>query len=134
MPKSKFHFRLFLRAAPICLVVGLLLPAAFTAPLADSATGTGTVLGNAANRAPDPSLPQDPDWATAKHTPTGQLFKIPFAVPKLEDVKKIGSEWEYSGQLEVGFIKGDADECNVGRFVVDRRHRQSQRRELHGLP
>ncbi|HEY4246490.1 MAG TPA: MtrB/PioB family outer membrane beta-barrel protein [Lacunisphaera sp.] len=102
-----------MRAAPICLVAGLLTPSAFTAPLADSATGTGTVLGNATNPAPNPSLPQDSDWATAKHTPTGQLFRIPFAVPKLEDVKKIGSDWEYSGQLEVGVIKGDDDERNA---------------------
>lgn len=113
MPNSKVHFRFFLRATSVCLVAGLLSPMVSASPFADSATGTGTVLGNATNRAPDPSQPQDPEWATAKHTPTGQLFRIPFAVPKLDEVKKNVSGWEYSGQLEAGFIAGNDDERNA---------------------
>jgi hypothetical protein len=113
MPKSKVHSRLFLRTIPVCFVAGMLLPNVPASPLADSAVGTGTVLGNAMNPAPDPTQPQDPDWSTAKHTPTGQLFKIPFAVTKAGDTKKTVSGWEYSGQLEIGFIKGDDDERNA---------------------
>ncbi|MBI4624934.1 MAG: MtrB/PioB family outer membrane beta-barrel protein [Verrucomicrobia bacterium] len=62
------------------------------------------------NPAPYVSRPLDPDWVKAKHTPTGQLFKIPFAVPSLEDMRKGATGWEYSGQLEFGYIGGDADE------------------------
>ncbi len=113
MPKSKIPSRFFLRTISVCFVAGILSPVVSAAPLADSATGTGTILGNAMNPAPDPSQPQDPDWATAKHTPTGLLFKIPFAVPKLEEIKNTVAEWDYSGQLEVGFVTGDDDERNA---------------------
>lgn len=79
---------------------------------ADSAVGVGTVLSDSMFRSYKGSLPQDPDWAKAKHTPTGQMFRIPFAVPKLEDIKKHASGWEYSGQMEFGVIGGDANERN----------------------
>lgn len=113
MPAAKVHSRRYLYTILIGIVAGIPSPVAIAAPLADSAVGTGTVLGNTMNPAPDPSKPQDPAWATAKHTPTGQLFRIPFAVPKPEDIKKTASGWEYSGQVEVGFISGDGDERNA---------------------
>ena len=113
MSNSKTHSRRYLRTIPACFVAGTLSSIVVAAPFADSAVGVGTILGNAINPAPDPSLSQDPDWTTAKHTPTGQLFKIPFAAPKSEDIKKTASGWEYSGQLELGFIKGDDDERNA---------------------
>jgi hypothetical protein len=91
-----------------------LVPLASGAPLADSAVGVGTVLGNALNPGPDRTRFQDTDWAVAKHTPTGQMFKIPFAVP---DIRKAASGWEYSGQIEVGVIGGDADEQSA-RFQM----------------
>ena len=94
------------RAFAACLGT-VLTPLALGAPLGDSAVGTGTTLGNALNPAPYALRSQDVDWAVAKHTPTGQLFKIPFAVP---DLKKTATGWEYSGQLEFGYIGGDADE------------------------
>ncbi|MDO8540578.1 MAG: MtrB/PioB family outer membrane beta-barrel protein [Opitutaceae bacterium] len=91
-----------------------LVPLAPAAPLGDTAVGTGTVLGNALNPGPDKSRAQDPEWPVAKHTPTGQMFKLPFAVP---DVRKAASGWEYSGQVEVGYIGGDADEQSA-RFQM----------------
>src|SRR4051794_8795506 len=92
----------------LALFFGFAFTAVITgAPLADSAVGVGTVLGNGMNPTSSIARPQDPDWAVAKHTPTGQLFKIPFAVP---DIRKAASGWEYSGQLEFGYIGGDANE------------------------
>ncbi|WP_414662578.1 MtrB/PioB family outer membrane beta-barrel protein [Horticoccus sp. 23ND18S-11] len=108
----KTSSRFPLRTLASCLGATL-VPLASAAPLADSAVGVGTVLGNAMNPAPSKSRAQDPDWATAKHSPTGQMYKLPFAVPKLEDIKKTASGWEYSGQIEVGVIGGDADERNA---------------------
>jgi hypothetical protein len=85
-------------------------PRSSAAALNDTATGVGTVLGNALNPGPERSRAQDPDWATAKHTPTGQLFTLPPAVP---EIRKSASGWEYSGQIEFGYLGGDADEENA---------------------
>jgi hypothetical protein len=87
-----------------------LTPLAVGTPHADSAVGVGTILGNALNRGPDPSHLQDAAWPSAKHTPTGQMFRLPFALPEL---KKSAGGWEYSGQIEVGYLGGDADEENA---------------------
>lgn len=83
---------------------------ATAAPLADSAVGTGTVLGNAMTQSTRAAEPRDPEWQKAKHTPTGQMFELPPAIPKPEAVKKFANGWEYSGSLEFGYIGGDADE------------------------
>ena len=93
---------------PVVALLGVALIApAFAGPLADTATGTGTVLGNAMNPTANRYEPQDPDWKAAKHTPTGQMFRLPFAPSTLT---KAASGWEYSGQIEFGYIGGDADE------------------------
>ena len=102
----KTNFRRFLRTFAPYLSFAL-VPLAMAAPLGDSAVGVGTILGNALNPGPSMARPQDPEWKVGKHTPTGQMFKIPFALP---DVRKAASGWEYSGQLEFGYIGGDADE------------------------
>ena len=83
---------------------------ALAAALNDTAVGTGTVLANALNPGPEQSRPQDPNWPTAKHTPSGQMYMLPFALP---DVRKAASGWEYSGQIEFGYLGGDADEENA---------------------
>lgn len=88
----------------------VLAPAVAGSPLADSAVGVGTVLGNTLTPASAASRPLDPNWPTAKHTPTGQLFHRPFAAP---EGRPAGSGWEFSGQLEVGYLGGDADEANA---------------------
>ena len=92
-----------------CFLVQISIPAL----LADSAVGTGTVLGNSLSASAQNSQSLDSDWLKAKHTPTGQMFRFPFALPKLEEIAKSASGWEYSGQLEFGVIGGDADERNA---------------------
>ena len=87
----------------------LALPAA-ASPLADSAVGTGTVLGNAMTASNAAATPRDPEWQKAKHTPTGQMYELPPAVTKPDAIKKFANGWEYSGSLEFGYIGGDADE------------------------
>jgi hypothetical protein len=81
--------------------------------LADSAVGTDTVLGDSLSVSARDSQPLDPDWLTAKHTPTGQMFQLPYALPTLDEIEKSVSGWEYSGQLEFGVIGGNADEQNA---------------------
>lgn len=99
---SRFPLRLLLCCLPLALA-----PLAGAAPLADPAIGTGTVLGNALNPGPDRTQFNDKEWLVAKHTPTGQMYKLPYA---LSELTKSASGWEYSGQIEVGVIGGDADE------------------------
>lgn len=93
------------------LVLGLTLaPGAFAGPWADTAAGAGTVLGNAMNARPGGQSSSDPAWPAARHTPTGRMFHLPFALP---DVRKAASGWEWSGQIEFGYLGGDADEENA---------------------
>ncbi|MBL9200750.1 MAG: MtrB/PioB family outer membrane beta-barrel protein [Opitutaceae bacterium] len=87
----------------------LVLPAA-ASPLADSAVGTSTVLGNAMTASNNAATPRDPEWQKPKHTPTGQMFELPPAVTKPGEAKKFANGWEYSGSIEFGYIGGDADE------------------------
>jgi hypothetical protein len=80
---------------------------------ADSSVGIGTVLGNSLSAASPRTRLIDPDWTKAKHTPSGQMFSLPFAMPGAGQIKKTGGGWEYSGRLEFGLIGGDADERNA---------------------
>jgi hypothetical protein len=103
--------RVSLRVAAV--LVGLLVLPVFTPRLrANSAVGVDTSLGNSLSTPTQRSEPLDPDWVKVNHTPTGQLFSYPPAWPKAEDLKA-GSGWEFSGQLEFGFISGDADDRNA---------------------
>jgi len=81
--------------------------------LADSAVGTGTVLGDSLSASTQNSQSLDSDWLKTKHTPTGQMFRFPFALPQWEQIEKAASGWEFSGQVEVGVIGGDADNQNA---------------------
>jgi hypothetical protein len=111
-PFMKTHPRIPLRAVVSCLGAALVSTAA-ASPFADSAAGTGTVLGNTMSAGTTKARPQDPAWEKAKHTPTGQMYQLPFTMPKAEDIQKLASGWEYSGQVEVGFVGGDVDERNA---------------------
>ncbi len=82
-------------------------------PLADTAVGVGTTLGNNLSTETLNARQLDPEWLKAKRTPTGSMFKLPFDVTKAADIAKTASGWEYSGQLEFGVIGGDADERNA---------------------
>jgi hypothetical protein len=96
----------------LCAAVSL-APRAAASPFATSASGVGTTLGNKESASANASRSADLEWVTVKHTPTGQMFKLPFEVPKLEDIKKTASGWDYSGQIELGYIGGDAGERNA---------------------
>ncbi len=88
--------------------------AVLSAPaFASSSAAVGTTLGNKESASATASRSADPDWPLVNHTPSGQMFQLPFSVPKLADLKKSASGWEYSGQLEFGYIGGDADERNA---------------------
>jgi hypothetical protein len=90
------------------------LAAVFAAsPFATSDAGAGTALGNKETASAHATRPRDDERPTANHTPTGQMFQIPFAVPKPENIKKSASGWEYSGELEFGYLGGDAGERNA---------------------
>jgi len=101
------------RHAAATLAGFTLVSVATASPLADSAVGTGTVLANTLSSPAQTARPLDPEWPTAKHTPTGQMFKLPYDVPKAADIAKTAAGWEYSGQLEFGVIGGDADDRNA---------------------
>ncbi|MBI5766281.1 MAG: MtrB/PioB family outer membrane beta-barrel protein [Verrucomicrobia bacterium] len=104
----KTIFRLTLTALAAAAAARLV-----ASPFATTSAGVGTTLSNKETSSVNASRSADPEWAAIKHTPTGQMFKWPLVVPKLEDIAKSASGWEYSGQLEVGYIGGDADERNA---------------------
>ena len=108
----KTHFLPQVSGLALCAAVAL-APRAAASPFATSASGVGTTLGNKESASANASRSADPEWVTVKHTPTGQMFKLPFEVPKLEDIKKTASGWDYSGQIELGYIGGDAGERNA---------------------
>lgn len=96
----------------LCATLSL-TPRAAASPFATTDAGVGTTLGNKESASAIAAQPTDADWATAKHTPTGQMYKLPFSVPKAEEIKKTASGWDYSGQIEFGYVGGDADERNA---------------------
>lgn len=100
--------RTVLRLAAIGAAGAALTAAA--SPYADSAAGVGTSLGNSLSASATAARPRDAEWMKLKHTPTGQLFPLPFAMPKADEIAKLASGWQYMGQIEFGFIGGDADE------------------------
>src|SRR5687768_9249535 len=75
--------RSLLQLATVSAILAAFPTLASAAALNDTAVGTGTVLGNALNPGPERAQPQDPNWPTAKHTPSGQMFTLPFAVPDI---------------------------------------------------
>ena len=94
-----------------CCVAAALAQMAAGAAFADSGVGVDTTLGNAFNPSPNPTRPLDPEWPAGKHTPTGQLYNIPYALPN--DLHKSATGWEYSGQVEIGVLGGDANKNNA---------------------
>jgi hypothetical protein len=99
-----------------CCAAAALAQMAVGTALADSAVGVDTALGNALNPSQDAGRPLDPNGLSpfrqpAAHSPTGQLYNIPYAVPN--DLHKTATGWEYSGQVEFGNLLGDADEKNA---------------------
>lgn len=83
--------------------------------LADSASGTDTVMGNAFNPRPvntsTQGAPVDPEGLgtrePAAHTPTGQMYNMPLT-PR-EDVSKSAGGWDYFGHVEGGVLNVGGD-------------------------
>jgi len=94
------------------LLVGWSQLAAPAALRAESSAGVDTTQGNILSVPTQSARPLDNDWTKAKHTPSGQLFSIPYAPPKPGELGTGPDAWQYSGHLEFGAIGGDADERN----------------------
>lgn len=101
--------------APVAaaLISGLLVLPGTQSLLADSATGTGTTPGDSASASVLASRPLDPAWLQTKHTPTGQMFQFPPALPIWDELERTASGWEISGQVEFGFIGGSTGDRNA---------------------
>jgi hypothetical protein len=107
--KTHASLALLRRAAFAISCLGACATSSLAGPLGDSAVGTTTTLGNSLNPSPGRGETRDKEWPIAKHTPTGQMFRLPLG---LSDLTKAASGWEYSGQIEFGYLGGDADEEN----------------------
>jgi hypothetical protein len=98
-----------------CAGIAVALLAASSAH-ADSGVGVDTAMGNALNppgrsAQPRPVGVEDEDiMDTIRHSPTGQLYGVPLAVPETE---KTASGWDYSGGIEAGVLGGAADKKNA---------------------
>jgi hypothetical protein len=82
--------------------------------LADSAVGVDMANGNALNPPGRSAMPRplSSDGAdTVRHSPSGQLYGIPY--DSNEETSKTDSGWEYSGGVEAGFLGGDASTRNA---------------------
>jgi hypothetical protein len=92
-----------------CLAVALAQWAAGNA-LADSAVGVDTALGNALNPPGRSAVPRPiaPDgYDTVRHSPSGQLYGVPYDRSD-EGENKTEGGWEYSGGIDVGVLSNDA--------------------------
>ncbi|MCX7176940.1 MAG: MtrB/PioB family outer membrane beta-barrel protein [Proteobacteria bacterium] len=77
--------------------------------LADSAVGVDTALGNALNPPGRSAVPRPVDndgFDTVRHSPTGQLYGVPYDNPG--EVTRTAGGWEYTGGIEAGMIGGGA--------------------------
>jgi hypothetical protein len=83
--------------------------------LADSGVGVDTALGNALNppgrsAVPRPVAPEGYD--TVRHSPSGQLYGVPYDASD-EGSNKTDGGWQYSGGIEAGVLGGDAGKQSV---------------------
>lgn len=84
------------------------------AAFADSAVGVDMAKGNAMNPPGRSSVPRpiaDDGYDTVRHSPTGQLYGVPYDL-ETEATKTEGG-WEYAGGIEAGLLGGDADTKNA---------------------
>jgi len=80
-----------------------------SAALADSAVGVDMANGNALNppgRSAVPRPVSEDGYDTVRHSPTGQLYGVPY--DRSDEVNKTASGWEYTGGIEAGLLGGDA--------------------------
>jgi hypothetical protein len=84
------------------------------AALADSAVGVDMAKGNALNPPGRSSVPRpfsDDGYDTVRHSPTGQLYGVPYDLDA--ETNKTEGGWEYTGGIEAGVLGGDGDKKNA---------------------
>jgi hypothetical protein len=94
--------------------VGIALAQWGGSALADSAVGVDTALGNALNPPGRSAVPRpiaSDGYDTVRHSPTGQLYGLPY--DQSDETTKTESGWEYTGGVEAGVIGGDASQKNA---------------------
>lgn len=81
---------------------------------ADSAVGVDMALGNALNPPGRSAVPRpmaDDGFDTVRHSPSGQLYGLPY--DSASELSKTEGGWEYSGGVEAGVLGGDAGNKNA---------------------
>jgi len=81
---------------------------------ADSAVGVDMALGNALNPPGRSAVPRpmaDDGFDTVRHSPSGQLYGLPY--DSASELSKTEGGWEYSGGVEAGILGGDAGNKNA---------------------
>ena len=84
------------------------------AAFADSAVGVDMAKGNALNPPGRSSVPRPSDddgYDTVRHSPTGQLYGLPYDLET--ETNKTAGGWEYTGGIEAGALGGDANTKNA---------------------
>lgn len=82
--------------------------------LADSAMGVDMANGNALNPPGRTSVPRpmaEDGLDTVRHSPTGQLYGLPY--DRTDEGSKTDGGWEYHGSIEAGVLGGDSGNKNV---------------------
>ncbi len=82
--------------------------------IADSAIGVDTALGNALNPPGRSAVPRplaEDGYDTVRHSPSGQLYGVPYDVSG--EANKTEGGWEYTGGVEAGFLGGDGNKKNA---------------------
>ncbi|MBL0142148.1 MAG: MtrB/PioB family outer membrane beta-barrel protein [Betaproteobacteria bacterium] len=87
-----------------------LAPFALTAALADSATGTDTVISNTMNQGIAAGPPRVDAELDIKRSPIGILYGYDTLVA--EPAKKAGDGWDYKASIEFGGISSNGDRDN----------------------
>src|SRR5450830_276843 len=106
---GKFHMTARPRMKMLAVSIGVALAQWGGSALADSSTGVDMANGNALNPPGRSSVPRTlaedgPD--TVRHSPTGQLYGMPY--DRSDERTKTESGWEYTGSIEAGVLGGDA--------------------------
>lgn len=107
---GKFHMTARPRMKMLAVSIGVALAQWGGSALADSSTGVDMANGNALNPPGRSSVPRTlaedgPD--TVRHSPTGQLYGMPY--DRSDERTKTESGWEYTGSIEAGVLGGDAN-------------------------
>ena len=88
---------------------------------ADSATGVDTALGNTLNppgRSGIPRIRAEEDADTVRHSPTGQMYGMPYDRADQDGVAEDGG-WRFTGNASAGVVYVDGDRAALFRKYTD---------------